>query len=56
MEIPMYSVIVVLLLLVPAASAIVERVFSPHGVSIVGLIGKWYVFWACGWCWLGSGR
>lgn len=45
----MYSVIVVLLLLIlPAVSAILEAAFSPHGVSTMGLVGKWYVFWGCG--------
>ena len=44
----MYSVIVVLLLLIlPALSIIVEAGFS-QGVSIMGLVGKWYVFWASG--------
>jgi hypothetical protein len=44
----MYSVIVVLLLILPALSAILEPAFSPIGVSIMGPVGKWYVFGACG--------
>jgi hypothetical protein len=45
----MYLVSVVLLLAVlPATSVILEAVLAPHGVSIMGLVGKWYVFWACG--------
>jgi hypothetical protein len=45
----MYSVIVVLLLLVvPAMSVILETALSPHSLSVTGLVGKWYVFWACG--------
>jgi len=45
----MYLVIVVLLLLVlPAVSVVLEAAFSPHAESIMGLVGKWYVFWAVG--------
>jgi len=45
----MHSVIVVLLLLIlPGVSVILEAAFSRHGESITGLVGKWYVFWACG--------
>jgi hypothetical protein len=45
----MYFVIVVLLLLaLPVASVILEAVLAPHSVSIMELVGKWYVFWACG--------
>jgi hypothetical protein len=45
----MYFVIVALLLLaLPAASVILEDVLAPHGASIMALVGKWYVFWACG--------
>lgn len=45
----MYLVSVILLLaILPAASVILEGAFAPHGVSIMGLVGKWYVFWACG--------
>lgn len=45
----MYTLSVVLLLaILPALSVILEAAFSPHGGSIMGLVGKWYVFWACG--------
>jgi hypothetical protein len=45
----MYFLSVVLLLAVlPAASVILEAVLAPHGVGVISLIGKWYVFWACG--------
>ena len=45
----MYFVTVVLLLLVlPAASVVVESVSSGHSVSMIALIGKWFVFWAGG--------
>jgi hypothetical protein len=45
----MYLVSVVLLLaILPAVSVIIEAVMAPHGMSILGLVGKWYVFWACG--------
>jgi len=45
----MYLMSVVLLLaILPAVSVLLEAVLSPHGVSIMGLVGKWYVFWACG--------
>jgi len=45
----MYFVSVFLLLLVlPAASVVLEGIFSPRGVEVMGLVGKWYVFWACG--------
>ena len=45
----MYLVSVVLLLLVlPAASVIVAMLAAPHGRDVVALIGKWYVFWAVG--------
>jgi hypothetical protein len=37
-----------LLLVLPAASVILESTISAHGASIMGLIGKWYVFWAGG--------
>jgi hypothetical protein len=46
---PMYLMSVVLLLAVlPAVSVILEGVVRPHGATIMGLVGKWYVFWACG--------
>jgi hypothetical protein len=45
----MYFIVVIMLLLVlPAASVILESTISAHGSSIMGLIGKWYVFWAGG--------
>jgi hypothetical protein len=45
----MYCASVVLLLVVlPAVSVILGAVVAPHGLGIMGLVGKWYVFWACG--------
>jgi hypothetical protein len=45
----MYFIVVIMLLLVlPAASVILESTISAHGASIMGMIGKWYVFWAGG--------
>lgn len=44
----MYYISVVLLLLVlPAASVIFEAFYSA-GADIMWLVGKWFVFWACG--------
>lgn len=44
----MYYIAVVLLLLVlPAASVVVETLYS-GGADIMWLVGKWFVFWACG--------
>lgn len=44
----MYYIAVVLLLLVlPAASVIIEALYSA-GTDVLWLIGKWFVFWACG--------
>jgi hypothetical protein len=44
----MYFISVLLLLLVfPTASVVVEALYST-GVDIMWLIGKWFVFWACG--------
>lgn len=44
----MYFIAVLLLLLVlPTASVIIEALYST-GVDIMWLIGKWFVFWACG--------
>lgn len=40
--------VVLLLAILPAVSVILEAALSPHGVSIIGLVGKWYVFFACG--------
>lgn len=45
----MYTSSAVLLLAVlPAASVVLEAMLTPHGGSTMALIGKWYVFWACG--------
>lgn len=45
----MYLVSVLLLLLVlPAVSAVLEAALASHAASIPALVGKWYVFWACG--------
>jgi hypothetical protein len=45
----MYFISVLLLLLViPAASVAIEAMHIGAGADIMGLIGKWFVFWACG--------
>jgi hypothetical protein len=36
------------LVVLPAVSVILGAVVAPHGLGIMGLVGKWYVFWACG--------
>jgi fatty acid desaturase len=43
-----FAVVILLLLIFPAASVIVEDVVSRHAVSILPLIGRWFVFWAVG--------
>ena len=44
----MYTVIVVLLMLVlPAISVVVEHLLSPD-LPLMSLLAKWYVFWAVG--------
>jgi hypothetical protein len=40
--------VVVLLAVLPAMSVVLEAVLAPHGLGVMGLIGKWFVFWACG--------
>ena len=37
-----------MLAVLPALSVILECAFSAKGASIMGLVGKWYVFWTCG--------
>jgi hypothetical protein len=45
----MYFISVLLLLLViPAASVAIEAMHTGAGTDIMGLLGKWFVFWACG--------
>ena len=45
----MYFVLVILLLLIlPVTSVSAEAVLSRHTLSILFLIGKWFVFWAVG--------
>src|SRR5690348_9608196 len=44
-----YTISVVLLLLVlPAASVLVEHTLSAGSTDLMWLIGKWFTFWACG--------
>ena len=43
-----FASVVLLLAIIPAVSVILEAALSPHGASFMGLVGKWYVFWACG--------
>jgi hypothetical protein len=45
----MYVVSVILLLVVlPAASVIIEVLVVPHSLAVMALVGKWFVFWTCG--------
>ncbi len=45
----MYFITVALLLLIfPVSSIAVEAIRSGHAVSMIGLIGKWFTFWAVG--------
>ncbi|HVZ04633.1 hypothetical protein [Hyphomicrobium sp.] len=44
----MYFIIIALLLFVlPFASVVIEAMLSA-GVDVLWLVGKWFVFWACG--------
>ena len=45
----MYFISLLLLLLViPATSVAIEAMHVGAGADIMGLVGKWFVFWACG--------
>jgi hypothetical protein len=45
----MYPAIIVLLMLVlPAASVLVDYVHTPTPDTLMPLVGKWFVFWAVG--------
>jgi hypothetical protein len=45
----MYLAIIVLLMLVlPAASALVDPAHSPDSAALMALVGKWFVFWGVG--------
>ena len=45
----MYLAIIVLLMLVlPAASVLADYVHSPDPVMLMALVGKWFVFWGVG--------
>ncbi len=43
-----YAVIILLMVVLPAGSAVAEFLLTQGGVGWVPLIGKWYVFWAVG--------
>jgi hypothetical protein len=44
-----YTVTVILLLLVlPAGSVLVEYLLAANPTDLMWLIGKWFTFWACG--------
>lgn len=43
-----FAVVILLLLIFPAASVMVERAVSGHAPSILLLTGRWFVFWAVG--------
>ncbi len=42
------ATIILLLLVLPATSVGAELVLSKHAVTMMALIGKWFVFWAVG--------
>lgn len=45
----MYLAAIVLLMgVLPAGSIIVELALSHGGADLLALVGKWFVFWACG--------
>jgi hypothetical protein len=45
----MYFIMVALLLLVfPVSSITAEAILTDHAVSTIGLVGKWFAFWAVG--------
>ncbi len=43
-----FAVVILLLLIFPVASIAIETTLSNHVVSLLFLIGKWFVFWAAG--------
>jgi hypothetical protein len=43
-----FAFVILLLFILPVASVTGEAVFSRHSLSIVFLIGKWFVFWGVG--------
>ncbi len=46
----MYLATVLLLMLVlPAGSVLLDPAFAPTVAVAMPLVGKWFVFWACGW-------
>jgi hypothetical protein len=53
-----YSVIVVLLLLILPSRSVIQRLFLPHSVNIMGLVGNGTSsgFAEYGGCWPGSYR
>jgi hypothetical protein len=42
------AAIVLLLLVIPAASVILEALFYPGAATLMALIGKWFTFWGVG--------
>ncbi len=43
-----FSAIVLLLLVLPAASVLIEALLAQGPADIMGLVGKWFVFWGAG--------
>jgi hypothetical protein len=43
-----FAVVILLLLIFPVGSVIVDAAVSGHNVSILFLAGRWFVFWAVG--------
>ena len=43
-----FVVVILLLVILPVASVAIETTLSNHGVSLIFLTGKWFVFWAAG--------
>ena len=43
-----FAVVILLLLIFPVASVVVDAATSGNTVSILFLMGRWFVFWAVG--------
>jgi hypothetical protein len=43
-----FAIVLLLMLILPAASVFTEAVRSHYALDLISLIGKWFVFWAVG--------
>jgi hypothetical protein len=43
-----FAVVLLLLFIIPVACVTIETALTNHAVSLIFLIGKWFVFWAAG--------